>query len=112
MLFAMDGGLWMHRHVWFGTPMAHLVSTDRELLLAYGAAVGLPGVHQSVPIPARHVQRHSRSDKRPRRFGRPRAGSFSTRSNHLGARHRIDRHRQVGVQRHIPDVEHTPPGQI
>jgi hypothetical protein len=42
MLHAMDGGLWLHRHVWFGTPMAHLVSTDRELLLAYGAAVGLP----------------------------------------------------------------------
>ena len=42
MLHAMDGGLWLHRHVWFGTPMAHLVSTDRELLLAYGRAVGLP----------------------------------------------------------------------
>ncbi len=42
MIHAMDGGLWMHRHVWFGTPMAHLVSTDRALLLAYGAAVGLP----------------------------------------------------------------------
>ena len=42
MLHAMDGRLWLHRHVWFGTPMAHLVSTDRALLLAYGAAVGLP----------------------------------------------------------------------
>ena len=38
----MDGGLWLHRHVWFETPMAHLVSTDRDLLLAYGVAVGLP----------------------------------------------------------------------
>ena len=37
----MDGGLWMHRHVWKGTPMAHLVSTDRAALLAYGAAHGL-----------------------------------------------------------------------
>lgn len=42
MLHAMDGGLWMHRHVWKGRPMAHLVSTDRELLLEYGRHVGLP----------------------------------------------------------------------
>jgi hypothetical protein len=42
MIHAMDGGLWLHRHRWFGKPMAHLVSTDRERLLAYGSAVGLP----------------------------------------------------------------------
>jgi hypothetical protein len=42
MIYAMNGGLWLHRHIWFGTPMAHLVSTDRALLLAYGDAVGLP----------------------------------------------------------------------
>ena len=42
MIYAMDGGLWLHRHVWKGTPMAHLVSTDRELLLEYGRCVGLP----------------------------------------------------------------------
>ena len=42
MVHAMDGGLWLHRHVWRGEPMAHLVSTDRELLLAYGRAVGIP----------------------------------------------------------------------
>jgi hypothetical protein len=42
MIHAMDGGLWMHRHVWKGRPMAHLVSTDKALLLAYGAAVGIP----------------------------------------------------------------------
>lgn len=42
MIHAMDGGLWMHRHVWKGRPMAHLVSTDRERLLAYGAQVGIP----------------------------------------------------------------------
>ena len=41
MIFAMDGGLWLHRHTWFDTPMAHLVSTNRELLLAYGASVGV-----------------------------------------------------------------------
>ena len=41
MVHAMDGGLWMHRHVWLGRPMAHLVSTDREKLLQYGARVGL-----------------------------------------------------------------------
>ena len=38
----MNGGLWLHRHVWKGTPMAHLVSTDRALLLDYGRSVGLP----------------------------------------------------------------------
>ena len=42
MIHAMDGGLWLHRHVWQGRPMAHLVSVDRELLLAYGRRVGLP----------------------------------------------------------------------
>lgn len=42
MIYAMDGGLWLHRHVWKGRPMAHLVSTDRDKLLAYGARVGLP----------------------------------------------------------------------
>src|ERR1041384_1956851 len=42
MLHAMDGGLWLHRHVWKGRPMAHLVSTDRVKLLEYGRRVGLP----------------------------------------------------------------------
>jgi hypothetical protein len=42
MIHAMNGGLWLHRHVWKGRRMAHLVSTDRVLLLAYGAVVGLP----------------------------------------------------------------------
>ena len=42
MIHAMDGGLWLHRHIWKGRPMAHLVSVDRELLLTYGRAVGLP----------------------------------------------------------------------
>lgn len=42
MIHAMDGGLWLHRHIWFGRPMAHLVSTDRERLLAWGDRVGLP----------------------------------------------------------------------
>ena len=42
MIYAMDGGLWLHRHVWMGRKMAHLVSTDRARLLAYGAKVGLP----------------------------------------------------------------------
>ena len=42
MIYAMDGGLWLHRHVWRGRAMAHLVSTDRARLLAYGRAVGLP----------------------------------------------------------------------
>lgn len=42
MVYAMDGGLWLHRHVWKGRPMAHLVSTDRERLVEYGRSVKLP----------------------------------------------------------------------
>ena len=42
MTHAMDGGLWLHRHTWKGRSMAHLVSTDRERLLAYGASIGMP----------------------------------------------------------------------
>lgn len=42
MIHAMDGGLWLHRHVWLGRPMVHFVSTNRALLLAYGEAVGIP----------------------------------------------------------------------
>ena len=42
MLFAMGGGLWLHRHSYRGHPMAHLVSTDRAALVAYGRAAGIP----------------------------------------------------------------------
>ena len=42
MIYAMDGGLWLHRHVWKGRPMAHLVSSNRERLIEYGRVVGLP----------------------------------------------------------------------
>ena len=42
MTFAMDGGLWLHRHMYRGQPMAHLVSSDRERLLDYGREAGLP----------------------------------------------------------------------
>lgn len=42
MIHAMEGGLWLHRHVWQGRPMVHLVSTDRERLLAYGRLIGIP----------------------------------------------------------------------
>jgi hypothetical protein len=42
MIYAMDGGLWLHRHNWKGHAMAHLVSTDKAKLLAYGASVGIP----------------------------------------------------------------------
>ncbi|MEP6765099.1 MAG: hypothetical protein ABJB66_12340 [Gemmatimonadaceae bacterium] len=42
MEHAMDGGLWLHRHVWLGRAMVHLVSTNRERLLQYGRSVGIP----------------------------------------------------------------------
>jgi len=41
MIFAMDGGLWLHRHVWKGRQMAHLVSTDRDALLRFGTLIGV-----------------------------------------------------------------------
>lgn len=41
MIYAMDGGIWMHRHVWKGRAMAHVVSTDKTKLLAYGAWIGI-----------------------------------------------------------------------
>ena len=41
MIHAMDGGLWLHRHVWKGEPLVHLVSTDRARLVSYGVALGL-----------------------------------------------------------------------
>lgn len=43
MIHAMSGGLWLHRHLWFGRRLAHLVSNDRERLLAWGRRIGLPG---------------------------------------------------------------------
>lgn len=42
MIHAMRGGLWLHRHLWFGRRLAHLVSSDRERLLAWGRRVGMP----------------------------------------------------------------------
>lgn len=42
MIHAMDGGLWLHRHLWKGRRMVHFVSTDRQLLMEYGNAVGIP----------------------------------------------------------------------
>ena len=53
MIHAMDGGLWLHRHVWKGRPMAHLVSTDREALLA-----GTPLLH--APVARHHATAKSR----------------------------------------------------
>ena len=41
LIYAMDGGLWLHRHRWKGRDMAHLVSTDRVRLLVYGDVAGL-----------------------------------------------------------------------
>ena len=41
MMHALDGGLWLHRFVLRGERMAHLVSADREALLAAGWRLGL-----------------------------------------------------------------------
>jgi hypothetical protein len=42
MIHAMSGGLWLHRHLWKGRRLAHLVSSDRARLLTWGARAGLP----------------------------------------------------------------------
>lgn len=41
MIHAMDGGLWLHHHMWQGEPLAHLISTDRAKLVNYGQRLGL-----------------------------------------------------------------------
>jgi len=41
MRHALKGGLWFHRHTYKGEPMAHLVSSDRDLLLQIGPQLGL-----------------------------------------------------------------------
>jgi hypothetical protein len=51
MCFALDGGVWLHRHRLEGEPMAHLVSRDKERLLALGRELGLqPGWLQYKPL--------------------------------------------------------------
>ena len=41
MCFALDGGVWLHRHRIRDEPLAHLVSADRERLLAVGRTLEL-----------------------------------------------------------------------
>jgi len=51
MCFALDGGVWFHRHRLNGEPMAHLVSSDRTLLAEVGHALGLhPAWMQYKPL--------------------------------------------------------------
>jgi len=40
MLFALDGGVWLHRYRLDGRAMAHLVSADKDKLLALGRERG------------------------------------------------------------------------
>jgi hypothetical protein len=39
---ALDGGLWLHRFALYGESWAHLVSADRDALLAAGRVLDLP----------------------------------------------------------------------
>jgi hypothetical protein len=39
---ALDGGLWLHRFSLMGEPWAHLVSANREALLAAGRLLDMP----------------------------------------------------------------------
>jgi hypothetical protein len=41
MCYALDGGVWLHRHRLRGERMAHIVSADRDRLLALGRELDL-----------------------------------------------------------------------
>jgi hypothetical protein len=41
LCYALDGGVWFHRHRVRDEPMAHIVSADRDKLLALGRDLGL-----------------------------------------------------------------------
>jgi hypothetical protein len=41
MCFALDGGVWLHRHSLYGEPMVHLVSSSQERLLVVGRQLGM-----------------------------------------------------------------------
>ena len=41
MCFALDGGVWLHRHRLRGEAMAHVVSSDHAVLLSVGRELGL-----------------------------------------------------------------------
>jgi hypothetical protein len=51
MCFALDGGVWLHRHRINDEPMVHLVSADKARLLALGRDLELrPGWLQYKPL--------------------------------------------------------------
>lgn len=61
MTHALDGGLWLHPFRLRGEPMAHLVSSNRELLLRAGRRLGLdPAWLQHKPL--KHPRRGVRVD--------------------------------------------------
>jgi hypothetical protein len=41
VLYALDGGMWLHRFTLRGEPWAHLVSSDRQALLKAGHLLAL-----------------------------------------------------------------------
>jgi hypothetical protein len=41
MRFALNGGVWLHRHNHYDEPMVHLVSSDKQLLLVLGKVLGM-----------------------------------------------------------------------
>jgi hypothetical protein len=41
MRHALSGGLWLHRFVLNGEPMAHLVSSDRDAVIRAGRVIGM-----------------------------------------------------------------------
>ncbi len=58
MEHALDGGLWFHRHLHNGEPMAHLVSADKQLLLRVGRLLGMrPQWLQHKPLKHPHSRR-------------------------------------------------------
>src|SRR2546430_14872852 len=60
MCFALDGGVWLHRHTLRGEPMVHLVSADKERLLALGPGLALkPAWLQYKPLDRKSTRLNS-----------------------------------------------------
>lgn len=75
MIHALDGGLWLHRHVLRGEPMAHLVSSDKDALLTAGRRLGLdPAWLQYKPL------KHPKSGQRVEAWHWDLRGSFLQRA--------------------------------
>src|SRR2546422_4661979 len=71
MCFALDGGVWLHRHTLRGEPMVHLVSADKERLLALGPALARSEEHTSELQSRLHLVCRLLLDKKKKKTNNP-----------------------------------------